>query len=84
MEKFNFLLDEKTGFEYLEELPEGYVQASLDDFHVQGKKKIDMIYFIRGYDWKVFFLKKVDKHLTGEKLNPFIKNGQVFVKKITT
>ena len=81
MEKNIFLIDAKTGIEYLENLPEGYVKATIDDFHVHGKKRIGMKYFLQGTDWKVFFQKEVTESLTGAKLKPFIDNGQVYVKK---
>lgn len=81
MEKYNFLIHEETGIEYLETLPEGYKEADIDDFHVQGKKKIGMNFILQGTQWKVFFVKTVNERLTAEKLLPFIEAGQVFVKK---
>lgn len=79
-EKIIFLIDD-NGIRYLENLPEGFVQATLDDFHVQGKKKIGMFYLVRGLEWKVYFPREVNERLTGEILLPFIEAGLVFVKK---
>lgn len=79
-EKYNYLQDE-DGFKYLVELPEGFVPATLDDFHIQGRKKIGMFYLVKGFLVNHYFPRTVDERLTAEKLQPFIKAGQVFVKK---
>ena len=74
-------VDEKSGIEYLEELPEGYREATLDDFHVNGKKKIGMEYIIKGLEWKVFFKKQLSERTTGSQLKPHIDDKRVFVKR---
>jgi hypothetical protein len=80
MENFNFLIDE-NGFNYLDKLPEGFVAATIDDFHVKGKKNIGMFYMVRGALSLVYYPREVNENLTAERLQPFIKAGSVFVKK---
>jgi hypothetical protein len=79
-ENYNFLNDE-NGFPYLDKLPEGFVAAELDDFHVKWNKKIGMFYLVKGVLDPRYYPRVVNKMLTGEKLLPFIEAGSVFVKK---
>lgn len=78
---FDLKIDQASGLEYLEKLPEGYVEASLDDFHINSKKKLGMIFLLQGYDPPVFYVKTIDEHTTAQKLLPFIKDGHIYIKK---
>lgn len=80
MEFFFTKTDPVSGIEYLEDLPDGFRQAKIDDFHEKGKKKIGMTYLLQGTEWKVYFPKNVTERLTAAQLKPFIDAGQVFVK----
>jgi len=81
MKNLNFKIDPETDTKFLETLPEGFVQATMDDFHNKGKKKIGMFYLLKGGASGLYYPRTVNESLTGEKLLPFIKGGQVFVKK---
>lgn len=80
MENLFFLTDE-NGFKYLEKLPEGFVIATMDDFHIKGKKNMGMFYLVKGTLSPVYYPREVNESLTGERLKPFIDAGHVFVKK---
>ena len=64
---------------YFDHLPKNFRLASIDDFHVQGKKKIGMIYLVQWNDELRFSFRHVDGNLTGSKISPFIKQHKVFV-----
>jgi len=38
------------GWNYFEKLPEGYRLATMDDFHIRGKKRVGMEYLIQRAD----------------------------------
>lgn len=69
-----------NGWEFYEELPTGYRPAVLDDFHVNGRKKIGMEFMIRWVSRPYYQVCVVSSNLTGEKLKPFIEDNRVFVK----
>ncbi len=73
-----FLKDE-FGFRYLESLPENAREATLDDFHVQGKLILGMQFLILGYHWPVYQLYEVTEQLTGIFLMPFIEDHRVYL-----
>jgi hypothetical protein len=75
-------LTDRYGIKYLEELPENAREATLDDFHIKGRKKIGMEFFILGYHWPVYQLYLVTESLTGKFLETFIREHRVFI--ITT
>ena len=74
-------LNDEFGFRYLESLPENAREATLDDFHVQGKLIKGMQFLILGYHWPVYQLYEVTERLKAILLLPFIENHRVFVFK---
>ncbi len=70
---------DEYGLKYLAKLPENTREATLDDFHVHGRKKIGMEFFILGFYWPVYQLYMVTESLTGKFLEPFIKDHRVFI-----
>jgi hypothetical protein len=73
-----FLKDD-FGFRYLESLPENTREATLDDFHVQGKLILGRQFLILGYHWPVYQLYEVTEQLTGIFLMPFIEDHRVYI-----
>jgi hypothetical protein len=73
-----FLKDE-FGFRYLELLPENAREATLDDFHVQGKLILGMQFLILGYHWPVYQLYEVTEKLTATFLLPFIEDHRLYI-----
>lgn len=74
-------IDQETGIRYFENLPEGYAVASLEDFHVRGRKKVGMEFLLLGFHWPVYFKKTVSENLTAAKILPWIHAGHIFIKK---
>ncbi len=66
---------------FYDSLPEGFQQATIDDFHLQGKMNIGMIYLVQWNDEIRFSIREVNESLTGKKINPFIIANKVFVLK---
>ena len=74
------VLKNKSGFEYYSELPEGYRHATIDDFIVNGYRKIGLRFLIQWVDDACFFqVCHVSKNLTRAILNPHLIDNRVFV-----
>jgi hypothetical protein len=82
---FSQVKDEKSpemdenGFQFYAVQPAGTRVATLDDFHVQGKRKVGMKFLILGQYWKVYQVYMVTGGLTAAKLEEFMKDKRVFV-----
>lgn len=74
-------ISDNEGFEYYLQKPENTRIATLDDFHIHGKLKIDMEFLILGYHWQVYQVYKVTNSLTAKFLKPFIDDHRVFILK---
>ncbi|MEI6899936.1 MAG: hypothetical protein WCL00_08660 [Bacteroidota bacterium] len=72
---------DKHGWLYYDKLPVDYIPGTLDDFHVEGKKKIGMEYLIKWSDREYYEIRVVKENLTGEWLLPFIEENRVFIKR---
>jgi hypothetical protein len=72
-------LTDQNGLKYLEKLPGDAREASMDDFHVNGRKKTGMKFLIFGIHWPVYQLYEVTDSLTAKFLEPFISDHRVFV-----
>lgn len=71
-----------SGFRYYSELPENYRQATINDFTVNGKRKIGMIFLIRWWHNPNFFqICYVSHNLTSDILEPHLKDNRVYVEK---
>ncbi len=66
---------------FYDSLPEEFEQATIDDFHVQGKVNIGMTYLVQWNDELRFSVREVDESLTSKKINPFIIANKVYVLK---
>ena len=75
------LLVDKFGFSYHDKVPQGYILATLEDFHVKGVKNIGMKYLIRWSDKEYYEPREVKPELEGKWLLPFILEDRVFIKK---
>jgi hypothetical protein len=71
---------DRFGWKYFEQLPGGYRLATMDDFHVKGKKKIGMEYLIRRGDQPWFEIHYVTGNTQSAKLKPFLDHEMIFVK----
>lgn len=68
------------GFEYFDELPAGWSQASLEDFHKNGRIRIGMEFIIHGYHMHRYELNIVKEGLKASFLKQFVDEGRVYVK----
>jgi hypothetical protein len=69
-----------NGFEYYDQLPEEYRLADLDDFHINGRKKIGMEFLIKWVTREYYQVCVVSENLKGPVLQSFINDNRVFVK----
>lgn len=71
---------DRNGWEYHDKLPEGFRLATMDDFHIGGKKKVGMQYLIqRGYQ-QYFEVHHITENSRAVNLKPFLDHQMVFVK----
>lgn len=71
----------RDGFRFYDKLPDGYRLATLDDFHVFGKKKLGMEFLIQsGNDPSKYWIYELKEIYTGKWLSEFISDNLVFVK----
>ena len=71
---------DQFGWKYYEELPQGYRLATMEDFHVRGKKKIGMEYLIQRADQPHFEIHHIRLETQSIRLKPFLDHEMVFVK----
>ncbi len=71
---------DRNGWKYYEQLPEGYRLATMNDFHVRGKKKVGMEYLIQRACQPYFEIHYLREETLAIVLQPFINHNMVFVK----
>ena len=71
---------DRFGWKYYEQLPEGYRLATLEDFHIKGKKKVGMEYLIQRADQPHFEIHHIRAETRSIRLKPFLDHEMVFVK----
>ena len=67
--------------ESYDKLPVDFREATLDDFHVMGKKKIGMLFLVLGYHSRKYESYRVHPGMRAEGLLPFIDDHRVFIPK---
>lgn len=71
---------DQNGWPYHDKLPEGFRVAKLEDFLVNGKRRIGLQFLIKWATREYFQVCVVSENLTGSILKPFIDENRVFVK----
>lgn len=71
---------DKFGWKYYECLPQGYRLATLEDFHIRGKKKAGMEYLIQRANQPHFEIHYLRAETRSVSLQPFLDHEMVFVK----
>ena len=81
MENMEKIKIDRNGWEYYDKLPDGFRLATIDDFLIEGKRKIGMLFLIRWRDNTQFYqICYVSMGLNSHFLAPFMKDDRVFVK----
>jgi len=70
----------QSGFEYYDKLPDGFHLATMDDFHVKGKKKTGMQYLIKRSNQDHYEVHHIREYTRSQSLKPFLDHEMVFVK----
>jgi hypothetical protein len=79
LEKLKILIND-NGFEYYSELPQDYRPATIEDFIVDGRRKLGMMFLIQWVDNAFFYqICYVSVNLTRAILNPHLESKRVFV-----
>ncbi len=73
---------DRFGWEYYEELPEGFRLATMDDFHVKGKKKTGMQYLIKRSNQDHYEVHHIMEYTRSQSLKSFLDHEMVFVKSL--
>ena len=73
---------DRFGWKYYEELPERFRLATMDDFHVKGKKKTGMQYLIKRSNQDHYEVHHITEYTRSQSLKPFLDHEMVFVKSI--
>ena len=71
---------DSNGFEFYDRLPQEYRLAGLDDFHINGRKKIGMEFLIKWVSQEYYQVCVVSANLKSAFLLPLIEDQKVFVK----
>ena len=82
METIEKIKIDRFGWEYYEELPEGFRLATTDDFHVKGKKKTGMQYLIKRSNQDHYEVHHIMEFTRSQSLKPFLDHEMVFVKSL--
>ncbi|MCX6246859.1 MAG: hypothetical protein NTW10_03910 [Bacteroidetes bacterium] len=80
MENTEKIKIDRFGWEYYEELPEGFHLATMDDFHLKGKKKTGMQYLIKRSNQDHYEVHYIKEYTRSQSLKPFLDHEMVFVK----
>ena len=70
---------DQNGWEYYDKLPDGFRLATMDDFHVRGKKNVGMLYLIQRGDQQYFEVHYIREFTRSSNLKPFLDHEMVFV-----
>ena len=73
---------DKYGWKYYEKLPQGYRLAKMGDFHLEGIKKIGMLYLIKRFSEDHYEIHHLKEYTTSQYLKPFLDHEMVFIKSI--
>ena len=73
-------ITDKNGWKYYDHLPLGFRLATMDDFHIRGKKKVGMQYLIQRGDKQYFEVHVIGPASRAINLKPFLDHQMVFVK----
>jgi hypothetical protein len=73
------LKTDRFGWEYHDKLPDGFRLATMDDFHIRGKKKVGMLYLIQRGDQQHFEVHHITENSKAINLKPFLDHQMVFV-----
>ena len=74
---------EKDGWAYYDKLPDEFHQAKIEDFVINGRRRIGMIFLIKWVSKPIYQECKVTDTLTSSFLKPFIDENRVFVNNNT-
>jgi hypothetical protein len=75
-----YVKTDRNGWKYYDRLPKGYRQGTMEDFHVRGKKKVDMEYLIQRADLDHIEIHCVTEETRAINLKPFLDWDMIFVK----
>ena len=70
---------DRNGWKYYIQLPDGFRHGTMEDFHVDGKKKVGMEYLIQRADQQYFEIHYVIKETQAKNLKPFFDWDMIFV-----
>ena len=74
-------LIDKFGWEYYDKVPDNFTEGNIDDFHLEGRRKLGMAFLIKWADKEYYQICIVSERLTAKFLLPFIQAKRVFIKK---
>lgn len=76
------MLIDAYGWEYYDKLPDGFRLATMDDFHVAGKKKVGMQYLIKRATQDHYEVHYVREHTRSQSLKPFLDHQMVYINSM--
>ncbi len=71
---------DRFGWKYYDHLPDGFRLATMDDFHVNGRKRAGMEYLIQRGDQPYFEIHYLKSDSRSAALKPFLDWKMVFVR----
>ena len=71
---------DQNGWQYYDQLPDGYRIATMDDFHVNGSKRLGMEYLIQRGDKSYWEVHRINEQTRAINLKLFLDHRMVFVK----
>ena len=71
---------DRNGWKYYDRLPDGYRIGTMKDFHIMGKKSVNMQYLIQRADQQHFEIHYIIEETRAINLVPFFDWDMIFVK----
>jgi len=71
---------DRNGWKYYDRLPDGYRIGTMKDFHIMGKKRVNMQYLIQRADQQHFEIHYIIEETRAINLVPFFDWDMIFVK----
>ena len=71
---------DRYGWKYYDRLPDNFRLGTIEDFHIQGTKRIGMQYLIQRADQQHFEIHYMTDETRSIKLKPFFDWDMIFVK----